>query len=162
MTKPAIYFIAIIFLFSSVYSCGTYKCSQADGLKICTISLTPEDIDTIILRKFTKGSGFTNKIDTLIMDSTNTFFEFTRFSKDTSSLVIFKPDMLIKSKYDYEIYIPAVNKLVKITEINEPRQKEKKGLFNTDKTYCVNVIQSYKIDGKTAKPEYNNQLFIYR
>ena len=160
MTKNIIHFITIIVLFIAACSGKDNNCREADGLKICTISFTPEEIDTIILRKFSKGTGFKNKIDTLIMDSTNAFFEISKFSKDSSVLAIFTPAMLIKSKYDFEIYFPAVNKLVKITEIDEPLQKQKKGIADT--TYCTNVIKSFKMDGQTVNADSHSLLFIHR
>ena len=74
---------------------------------------------------------------------------------------ILNPEVLLKSKYDYEIFIPAVNKLVRITAITEPQQRMKKGLFNSTKEYCVNVIQSYQQDGQTITPKNNGQPEIY-
>ena len=65
---------------------------------------------------------------------------------------VLSPDILLKSKYDYEIFIPAVNKLVRITAISEPQQRMKKGLFNTTKEYCVNAIQSFQQDGQMVTP----------
>ncbi|MEO5591666.1 MAG: hypothetical protein ABIR15_20085 [Chitinophagaceae bacterium] len=163
MTKQVIYCIVSIVLFFSVSSCGSYDCEESEGLRICTISLTPSEIDTIILRKYTKGSAFTNLIDTLILDSTNALFQFPFTNKDTSFLGVLKPEVLIKSKYDYEIYIPAVNRLLKITDINEPQQKMKRGFFSTDKTYCMNAIVSFQQDGKIINIiSYNNQIFIHR
>jgi hypothetical protein len=163
MTKQVIYFILSINLFFAVSSCGSYNCGEAEGLRISTISLTPSEIDTIILRKYIKGSAFTNLIDTLIMDSTNALFQFPFTNKDTSFLGILKPEVLIKSKYDYEIYIPAINKLVKITDINEPQQKMKRGFLSTDKTYCINIIQSFQQDGKTVNADAgNDQIFIHK
>jgi hypothetical protein len=135
-------FIAIAMLIS-FYSCRTYTCSEANGLRISTISLTKNDRDTIILRKFTKASAFTKLVDTLLIDSTKVVYEM---SNDTANIVANTGDVLLKSKYDYEIYIPGISKLVKITEINEPQQEIKRGF---SKVGCVNTIQSYQQDGQT-------------
>ena len=146
--------VAIFFLASS---CGTYNCAEAPGLRISTVALTAVEIDTIVLRKFTKGSGFAKMIDTV---SINSHYQIVN---DTATTGSFYSTELLYSKYDYEIYIPAINKLTRITDINEPQQKEKKAFLSGNKTYCVNLIVSYLQDGKIINmDDYNNQVFIHK
>ena len=164
MAKQLFYTLLLIFAGSSFYACGSYNCGEAEGLRISTIGLTAVEIDTIILRKFTKGSGFTSRIDTLSVNSSNALFQFPYTTKDTSFMGVLSAGVLLKSKYDYEIYIPAVNKLVSITDISEPQQRMKKGLFNTSKEYCVNAIQSFQQDGQmvTLKNIWQPEIYIHK
>jgi hypothetical protein len=65
-------------------------------------------------------------------------------------MAIFVGDILLKSNYDYRVFVPAVNKTFAITEINEPQQLgDCRG-----KIMCGNVIQSCKMDGMTASLKY--------
>ena len=163
MKKRLLYIVLVLAAISGFYACGYYNCQASPGLRIGTIGLTAAEIDTIILRKYTKGSGFTNRIDTLQIDSSNALFQFPFAGKDTSFMGVFSMDALLKSNYDYEIFIPAVNKLVKITGIYEPQQKMKRTL-TSDKTACVDIIQSFQQDGITVtlSPQWPEHIYIHR
>lgn len=161
MTKQIPYLILVFFAAAAFCACGSYNCGEAEGLRISTVGLTAVEIDTIILRKFTKGSNFTSRIDTLSINPFNALFQFPYTTKDTSFMGILSEDVLLRSKYDYEIFIPSVGKLVRITAISEPQQRMKKGLFSTTKEYCINAIQSYQQDGRTITPKNNWQPEIY-
>ncbi len=163
MTKQLPYIILVFFAAAAFFACGSYNCGEAEGIRISTVGLTAVEIDTIILRKFTKGSNFTSRIDTLSINSSNALFQFPYTSKDTSFMGVLSPDVLLKSKYDYEIFIPAINKQVRITAISEPQQRMKKGLFNTTKEYCVNAIQSFQQDGQMVMPNtWQPEIYIHK
>lgn len=149
MTKQKLHWIAGLACLYAFYSCGSYNCSEAQGLRISTIGLTATEIDTIILRKFIKGSAFTKLVDSIVLTSANTAFQFPYSTPDTSFMGVLDEKILIRSPYDYEIYIPAVNKLTKIAGVDEPQQKIKRGFLSTDKTGCINSIVSYQQDGQT-------------
>lgn len=160
MTKHIAYSLLIFFTTAAFCACGYDNCGEAEGLRISTIGLTAVEIDTIILRKFTKGGNFTSMIDTLSINPSNVFFQFPYTTRDTSFMGVLRPDVLLKSKYDYQIYIPAVNRLVRITDIREPQQKMKRTL-PSDKTYCLNSIQSFQQDGQMVTLNNNWQPEIY-
>ena len=163
MTKQLAYIIMLFFAAAAFCACGSYNCGEAEGMRISTVGLTAVEIDTMILRKFTKGSNFTSRIDTLSINPSNALFQFPYTTKDTSFMGVLSPDILLKSKYDYEIFIPAVNKLVRITAISEPQQRMKKGLFNTTKEYCVNAIQSFQQDGQMVTPNtWQPEIYIHK
>lgn len=163
MTKQFAYIIMLFSAAAVFCACGSYNCGEAEGIRIATVGLTAAEIDTIILRKFTRGSNFSSRIDTLSLNSSNAVFQFPYTTKDTSFLGILNPDVLLKSKYDYEIFIPAVNKLVRITAISEPQQRMKKGLFNSTKEYCVNTIQSFQQDGQMVTPNiWQPEVYIHK
>ena len=110
-------FIAVII---ALHSCGTYDCAEADGLRIGGVSFTAAELDTIILRKFVKGTGFTQLIDSVFVT------DYYQVTNDTATAGAFLSSDRLKSKYDYQIYIPSINRLVKITDMYEPQQEGKK------------------------------------
>jgi hypothetical protein len=160
MKKQFIY-IALFIAIVHCSACGYDNCGPSEGLRIATIGMTPSQIDTIILRKFARGSGFTNRIDTVLIDSTKAYFQFPYTTKDTSFMGILSEQTLLKSQYDYEIFIPSVNRLVRVSDINEPQQRMKK-TFPSTKTYCINNIQSFQQDGSlvTLKAFAQQQVYI--
>ena len=147
--------LSIVALYSS---CTTYNCGEALGMTISTVAITAAERDTIILRKFVKGSAFTKMEDSVFVQPR---YEVTN---DTAAAVAFSSNEALTSQYDYEIYFPAIKKLVRITDINEPQQKMKQWFWSTDKTACGNVIQSYNQDGKIVTNEYYlyNRVYIHR
>jgi hypothetical protein len=154
------YFIFIISCCTIFSSCGTYPCAEAQGLRISPVSFTEAERDTIVFRKFVKNGSFTSLLDTTIITADNAVF---KTSNDTANMVAAAGILRLVSKYDYEIYIPAVNRLTKITDIIEPQlEGNNKSIFNTRDILCGNSIQSYKKDGQllTAK-EFNLDFCIY-
>lgn len=163
MTKQLPYILPLFFACTVFCSCGSYNCGEAEGLRISTVGLTAAEIDTIILRKFTKGSNFSSRVDTISINASNALFQFPYTTKDTSFMGVLSDEVLLKSKYDYEIYIPSVNRLARITAISEPQQGMKKGLFSTTKEYCVNVIQSFQQDGQMVTPNsWQPEVYIHK
>ena len=161
MLKKVRYGVTICLVIVAGYACGYYNCNEALGLRISTIGLSASEIDTIILRKFVKGSNFTVLVDTLQLDTTNTRFQFPFSGADTSFMGLLKDETFLKSKYDYQVFIPAVNKLVRITEIYEPQQKVRSNFLVNDKVGCANIIQSYKKDGQLQNGSDFQYNFVY-
>jgi hypothetical protein len=112
------------------------------------ISFDSSDIDTMIIRKFEKETNFNRMIDTSQWDRSKVVFHV---QNDTLQMGAFVGDILLQSKYDYEVYVPAANRTFKVTEINEPQQEGNcKG-----KVMCANVIMSAKLDGNTRAVNYD-------
>lgn len=105
------------------------------------VGFTPQEADTIILKKYEKGKGFAVQIDSLVIDSNVTGF---RQSNDTLKVAYSTSTANLLSKYDYMVNIPSTNSVFYITEMNEPQQEGRK---STNKIMCGNTIQSCKING---------------
>ncbi len=141
-----IYFcITIVLLVSLNAGCSRCPCTASDGLRFDLVSFTTEQSDTIIVRHFLKGSNFTQLLDTLLLDKDDLGF---RNDNDTLTAVYALGGAAsLASRYDHEIYFPAVNKLTRVSEINEEQVSQPCGLFVTSKVGCVNPIRSYNNDG---------------
>ena len=166
MTKTGLFYTSYICCLLYLSSCGSYNCGEAEGIRISTIGLTRAEADSIVLRKFKKGSNFTKLVDTIVLSHNSTvFIQFPYATPDTSFMGILDDRVLIRSNYDYEIYIPSIAKLTKITDIVEPQQKMKRSFLSTDKAYCINTIESFQQDGQNVSlmpyfPE--PQIYIHR
>ncbi|MBY0476071.1 MAG: hypothetical protein K2Q24_00350 [Chitinophagaceae bacterium] len=142
-------FILLLFVLASC----NYPCAPSDGLQMELVGFTQLEADTILLKKFEKGSDFTRAIDSLIIDSNITRYGLVN---DTLKLEYSLGTTKLLSKYDYRISIPPTNSIYVITEINEP---QKEGRQSTRKIMCGNSIQSCKING-TETPLRFERLYL--
>lgn len=144
-------YITVIVLFA-FFSC-TYPCAPSQGLRMNLIGFTQQEANTIILKKYEKGKGFTVQIDSLVIDSNVTRFELRN---DTLKIAYSSSTANLLSKYDYLIRIPSTNSVFYITEMNEPQQEGRKSRY---KVMCMNGIQSCKING-AATPIRSDHLYF--
>lgn len=136
--------LSVLFL----VSCQNCICLPSEGLRLGMIGYDSTDIDTIILRKFEKGSNFSQAIDTSQWDRTNVVFSP---KNDTFQMAAWFGDICLKSKFDYQVLVPATNQIFSITEMNEPQVQGK----CDGKVMCVNTIQSSKLDGSPVMIRYD-------
>jgi hypothetical protein len=128
--------IFFVILFSS---CGkSLSCIDAVA-SLNFVSFADSATDSIILKKFIKDSGFTSLVDSIIITKNNSIYQ-----KSNDTLRIETPqsgDYFIDIHYDYEVYMPVVNRVFKITDIvQEQTEMHAGGLFSMDKIGCVNPI----------------------
>jgi len=147
--------LRLLFLFASIValaSCHNCVCAPSDGLGLGMISFDSTEVDTIITRKFQKGSNFSQLIDTLQWDKSRVDF---RKHTDTFQMASWSGDILLHSQYDYQVFIPAANRTFNVAEINEPqRMDECRG-----KVMCVNRIVSVKLN-TTSTAIQNDILYL--
>ena len=117
------------------------------------VGFTLQEADTIILKKYEKGKGFTVQIDSLVIDGNITHFTL---SNDTLKITSTLSTTNLLSQFDYLISIPSTNSVFYITEMNEPLQEGRK---STNKGICMNSIQSCKINGAATQINFDN-LFL--
>jgi hypothetical protein len=123
-----------------ITSCQNCICLPSEGLRLATVSFDSTEIDTIIVREFEKGSGFSRLIDSVQWDRSNVIFSSQH---DTSRMGIVMGDLGLKSQFDYQVLIAATGKIYQITELNEPKREAK----CPGKTICANLIVSCKLEG---------------
>jgi hypothetical protein len=119
-------------------------CVPSDGLQLGLVEFNSADADTIIVRKFERGDNFTKLVDTLQWDQSNVIF-YSR--ADTLQMGEFLGSMLLQSKFDYQVYFPAVSRTFHITEIDEP-QVDGNCLARVK---CENTIVSCELDKGTTQ-----------
>ena len=64
------HFICIIFLLFLLGSC-TYPCGKSDGFIINFINYTEQEVSSYNIKRYSKGTNFSNLVDSLIIDSLN-------------------------------------------------------------------------------------------
>jgi len=137
--------LRLLFLFAFVItlaSCHNCVCAPSDGLRLGLITFDSTEVDTIITRKFQKGSNFSQLIDTLQWDRSRV--DFRKYT-DTFQMVSWSGDILLRSQYDYQVFIPAANRTFYVSDINEPqRMDECRG-----KVMCVSMIVSARVNTAT-------------
>ena len=135
----------IFFAGFMINSCGHYPCGDASSL-IGLVNFTEAESDTIIVRRFTKGSDFTALHDSAIITNNNANLQ--RQFDTVRVLFNFEGNEFITSEYDFQIFLPATNNLYELTDIAEDiRYGSKAG----QKVYCINPITSYKLNGELIK-----------
>ncbi len=141
-------FLSSLLLFSILNSCQDCICLPSDGLRLGMISFDSTEIDTIMIRRFDKGSNFTRPIDSSQWDRSKVVF---RAQNDTFQMGAFVGGILLQSKFDFEIYFPGLSRTFRITEMNEPQLEGNcKG-----KVMCGNIIVSCKLDGNPIPINYD-------
>ena len=121
------------------------------------VAFTDAETDSIVLKKYVKSSNFSSLVDSTIIDQSNSTYE-----KSNDTLHIFTAnggDYPLDIQFEYEVSLPAVSRVFKITGITEQQTEIRKGV-SLDKTVCINPVISYILDGQTISglPNYP---FIY-
>jgi len=134
---------------SALQSCTKTPCINAT-LEFGLISFSDTESDSIILRRFEKGSNFRSLTDTFLLD-----IQFTR-TNDTLNIASTRSIGLLTSRFDYEIYLPVAAKLFRVTSIVEEYREIKHAFWNNVKVGCINEITSLTVDNANyLLPEYN-------
>lgn len=137
--------ITIIILISSCSR--TIDCIDPP-IYISFISFPPNTLNSIVIRKFDKGSNFQNLIDTLQVTTTNGSI-INR--GDTSDLSLGNPNNYPQPGFDWQIFIPAINRTVSITEINKRDKTSKCAVMQMPvNCFCNNEILNLKVDNQTG------------
>jgi len=125
------------------------------------IGYSTSELDTVIVKRFAKGSNFSQQLDSFAYTAATVVYSQ---SGDTTKIVIWQGDQQFTGDSDWQVTIPADNRTIKITDITIPKGEQHcGGLFGTDKVLCVNPIVSYKKDGvvTTFKPNsFGNAIYI--
>lgn len=118
------------------------------AIKPAFIGFPLADIDTLIIRKFKQGDNFQRRIDSFVV----TFNNYYQTSNDTTKIVLFQTGK-IEAGFDYQIFLPALNRSVNITDIfsNKKTTKCPSGTLAMDRDCeCVNDLISAKMDNQVV------------
>jgi len=142
----------IIFL-ACLFSGCTYPCAKSTGLNINFIAYSNQEINTFTIKKYSKGSNFSNFIDSVIIDSSVSIYERRN---DTLKVGITTSIPKMLADFDYRVLVPATGSVYQITELYEP---QKEGRWSTKKIMCVNSIQSCLINNLKTLLYYDDIFF---
>lgn len=143
-------FLFPVLLLTTLFASCTkeYDCEDLQ-IQPAFINYLPSDIDTFVLRKFKAGDNYQTLIDTLIVKSgSNTYYQT---SNDTTSVLITDGKNGIKTGFDWQLFIPAKNKTILISDIISENKTGKRGygIFSMDPAPgCTNDIFSAKVDNQ--------------
>jgi hypothetical protein len=136
------------FIFCLVVSSSCRKKEPCiDGTPILNfVSFSDTQTESIILRKYSKGSDFNSLVDSTEWTKTNSTYEK---SGDTLRILnLMGGDYALDIDFDYEVYMPFANKLFKINNIVIEQSEMNAGLKYFDRNYCLNPIKSYTLNGQ--------------
>lgn len=144
-------------------SCGSYEVQCENSQLIPYFkSFQPSEIDTFIIRRFTANTNFSQRIDSSVV-----VFGRSGYYTNQHDTTIVRPDYAgrIIVGYDWQIYIPARNKTVNITDIKSEQRSQtcNKGIFSMDKVGCAcyNSVFSFRQDNQTINPLANMEYVLY-
>ena len=125
-------------------SCKEQPCEPA-SMRIAFVSYTDTEIDTVIVRKFAKAANFASPIDTFLLSRMNSSYYRTTDTVEVGNS--YGQDNGLLSKYDYQIFLPRLNKLITLSDITEEIHHLSARL-SWEKVACINPITYYKLNGK--------------
>ena len=109
-------FSIFLLIICATFNACKHECKRAAS-NIALVSYLPAETEAVIVRKFEKNSSFTTMIDTFYI-----FILTSSYQNKNDTLEIFASygaDDGLLSKYDYEIYLPGINRLYQLTDITE-------------------------------------------
>jgi len=152
--KTVRFFLGLITIGFVLNACKT-KCGD-QHLTPAFVGFASADLDTIILKKYAKGSNAQDLIDTtVITNQTAVYFP----SNDTTVIdmnVVSGENAYLNPNYDWQLYIPAQRLTVSITDIVSPQRQE-----NCYDCGCINSITSFLQNGQLiTSPPYSFSSFL--
>jgi hypothetical protein len=151
--------IALPFVISFLYilnSCTTTPCFTGSfnfGLK----GFTQAEADTILVRRFFRGSNFNNLADSFLLTPG---YRIQQDTLEITSLSI--PDSYMNAAYDYQLVFPGIPKTIRLTEITEVNREIKHSVFNNVKVGCENSITGMNADGVPLQSAGFNNFYFSR
>ena len=153
-----IMFFAMLLLISS---CSRETICEDREITPVFLKFTPADIDTFIVRKYAANSAFTNLLDSSII----VFGYSGYYMTHSDSTMVRLGSGQLQNGFDWQIFIPAKNKKINISEISSEKRTEKfnYGFFNTKKIAytCDNRIFSIKQDNQLVTFNNPDNYFVY-
>lgn len=135
--------IIILLLIVTLSSC-TYPCNKG-FINPAFVGFSASDINTYVLRAYKPNDNYLHLLDTMIVQNAGPTIYTT--SNDTTIVYINKNiDQLIAPGSDWQIYIPAKNRTVMISNIVSDLAE--------GGHQCRNPIDLFTQDGQVIKPTY--------
>jgi hypothetical protein len=154
ITRQFLFFISLAALLLT--SCGKdHECDCLDvPIQTSFIGYPMSDIDTFVIRKFKAADNYQTLLDSIKVG----YGGVGAYNNlhDTTNVTLYHGNV-ITAGYDWQIFIPAVNKTILLTDIEAEKNTGtyRTGIFSMDKKgcNCWNRVFSAKI---------NNQPFTFQ
>ena len=164
MTDLNKFIISALAFCTLLLSC-TMRVPCDDGnIKLGFISFSDTATNSFILRQFKKATNFKTLVDTILITQTNGSYKKFNDSLQVEYSFNTKHGYTsskhgLTSEFDYEIYLPSLNKTFQISDIDEEYKMQKKG-STSDNSSCDNYIKAYSVNGQKFVGEFTD-LTIY-
>jgi hypothetical protein len=144
----AIKFFTLIAVIILLISCSSEINCEDTSITPVFIKFLPADIDTLVIRKYDLNTHFQHPIDSSLVIAGYSGYYIT--NNDSTTVQLFSEKLKIENGFDWQIYIPAKNKTINISEINAPKTTAKcnTGFFSKVGCVCINPIISCKKDNQ--------------
>jgi hypothetical protein len=129
--------------------CISKPCSLSH-LTPAFIGFSQDDLDTIVVRHYEANGNFNHLLDTLVVTKGEWYL---KSSADTTVIETNSISAPVEAQnhlspgYDWEIYVPAVKKVILISHIIF-EQTEQRAFILNDRWGCSSPITSYVQDGQ--------------
>lgn len=137
--------LIITILITCLLSCSRSIDCTDPSIPFAFISFPQDALDTLVIRKFTESSNFQTLIDTIqVLSSSGSIIK----QGDTSHVDLGHPDKYLKPGFDWQIFIPSINRTISISDINKKDKTGNCAAMQTD-CFCNDEILSIKVDNQT-------------
>ena len=130
--------VSIFLMGCPEHTCKNYSINPA------FIGFAPADIDTIIIRAYTRDDNFHHLVDTTIVINRNSVIYTTSNDTTVVDTNSGNPESEMSPAFDWQIYIPAKHRTVSVSNILSEATSGNRG--------CSNPIISFVEDGQTITP----------
>src|SRR6201995_3727912 len=113
--------IPIFFLSFILLSCKK-ECIKSH-ISTAFIGFLPGDIDTFVLKAYTSNDNYQHLVDTVLVRLGGRGIYTTSGDTTIVSVNDSDPDHLISTGFDWQIYIPAVDRTTSVSDIKETQIK---------------------------------------
>jgi hypothetical protein len=132
----------LLLLLSCLIKCGKKCDCNQDHLLLGFLHYSIADVDTIIVKRFAKGSGYSGSFDSTILTAYNSF----KIQLGDSLKFEYEDEgFLLKPSNDWLVEIPAVNRTVTFSDLIEEKKQQR--CKRKKAATCTNNIVSFKLDG---------------
>jgi hypothetical protein len=136
-------------------ACEKYPCQRSIGMRLAFVSFTQAQTDTIVVKRFIKGTNFGQLLDSAVVDTA--LVKYTNRG-DTLFPSELHAETLLTSLYDYQVLIPDGKRTFTITDITEEQKKGRAGFLSPARDACYNPIRAYTLNGSTKTVEANREV----
>ena len=144
--------VLIIFILATlISSCGKKCLCEPEQVIPTFVSYNQSEVDTILVKRFQKGTHFTEAYDEFLLHSGNAVISVVG---DTTFFIPEQIVFRLQSRWDVQLVNPFDGKTVAIADIEiEPKETHCGGIFSMDPQPCISPITGFKKDGVAVMPD---------
>lgn len=143
--------LIILILATLISSCGKKCLCEPEQVIPTFVSYNQSEVDTILVKRFQKGTHFTEAYDEFLLHSGNAVISVVG---DTTFFIPEQIVFRLQNRWDVQLVNPFDGKTVAIADIEiEQRETHCGGIFSMDPQPCISPITGFKKDGVAVTPD---------